>query len=88
MFTPNHIEVLLHYHVSVEEHPRPLAPAVQEAVQWFLDVGLLEPSIDKGFRSPYHTTERARVLIDAWCSQPLPVQVWVIPATRESAGGQ
>jgi hypothetical protein len=83
--SPSDIEVLIHYHCCADEHERIEAPAVRDGISWMLDMGLLKPRVDRGrYSSSYETTERGKALVDAWCSQLLPVQVWVIPG-REAA---
>jgi len=82
--SPSDIEVLIHYHCCVDQHERIEAPAVADGIRWFLENGLLRQRLEESkYTSSYETTERGKALIEAWCSQPLPVQVWVIPERPE-----
>ena len=40
MLTPNELEILIHYHVCNLQHPRFDAPAVQEAIDKFMTMGV------------------------------------------------
>jgi hypothetical protein len=72
MMTPNDIEVLIHCHVSPSPHPRANAPAVQGALEWLREAGL----IIKGAEY-FGTTERGRALVQVLCDTPFPAQAWV-----------
>lgn len=64
--TPNEIEVLIHYYVSPEDHPRINSPAVKEALRRHIKAGLLTSDSKE-------LTERGRFMITMLCSTPLPV---------------
>jgi hypothetical protein len=86
--TPLKIEILLHYYCSPEEYREGdlSAPAVEEAIEWFLDNGLLELADHRDKEKcggSFRATDRAKALIEAWCNTPLPVSVWVIPERAE-----
>lgn len=70
-WTPNDIEILLHYHVSAAVHPRADAPAVRDATLAWVQCGCLE-----GCDSGYTTTAKGAALIQRWQNTPLPVQTW------------
>lgn len=72
--TPNHIEILLHYHVSPVEHPRASAPAVIQATREMVIDGLLVQSV--GFNI-FHTTERGAAHVKQICELKLPRPVWI-----------
>ena len=73
--TPNDIDVLLHYYVSQDPHPRLHAPAVREAITRFLKDGILTPAGTGD--SEYDTTTRGTALVKVLCSTTLPTQVLV-----------
>jgi hypothetical protein len=54
--SPNHLDVLIHYNGFAQPHPRFAAPAVQEAISFWVAQGFLEP--DGGSASLFRTTER------------------------------
>ena len=70
--TPNDIDVLLHYHVSLRLHARSDAPAVEEATKRFLLDGILE-----SYGTHYATTARGRAWVEMILRVPYPRQVWV-----------
>jgi len=71
--SPLSIGVLFHCHCHCDEIPRREAPAVQDALQQFLTLGLIEDSdrFDHGFQ----TTPFGRSLVEMICKTPLPVEV-------------
>ncbi len=73
-FCPSDIEVLLHYHVSPDPHPRIEAPAVADGIRRLKQLGLLE---DRRRDNVYTTTDKGRVHIEQLCTMPLPVFKWV-----------
>jgi hypothetical protein len=78
---PSDIEVLIHYLVSREEHPRFEAPAVVCAINLFLGKGIFEDRVagEIGYTSSYRVTARGIALVDMLCATPLPVSVWQDP---------
>lgn len=79
--TPNDIDVLLHYHCCCDEHERIHAPAVAEAINGFVQDGILRPRQQRSEHgSSYETTERGVALVELLCRTEYPVQVWVSPA--------
>jgi hypothetical protein len=54
------------------------APAVQEALQDFVNGGLLGKS-PPGCEAKYFGTDALRVWVEALCDVRWPVQTWVIP---------
>lgn len=74
--TPNEIEVLIHYHVSPEPHPRVDSGAVQYALDMFVENGIITYNGQRGY---YETTDRGKALVEALCNTPFPVERWVDP---------
>jgi len=85
--TPLKIEILLHYYCCPNEYRDGdlSAPAVEEAICWFLANDLLEAAAPdkRKYGASYQTTPKAKALIEAWCNTPLPVSVWVIPGATK-----
>lgn len=79
-FTPNDLEVLLHYHIECVPHPRLQVPAVEQAVKMWVKEGMLERSrmIDPT-DSGYATTRKAHVWLMHLLSEPLPENTWEVP---------
>jgi hypothetical protein len=67
--TPSAVEVLLHYHMTGEPHPRHNAPAVVDARQRFLVLGVIEPRDVRGILPvmAYTTTERGKRWVEVIC---------------------
>lgn len=78
--SPNHLDVPLHFYVSPEAHPRAHAPAVQQAIADWIEMGMLDT---KAGGSP--TTEKAHAWIEHILRTPLPVSNWVIPEREADA---
>ena len=70
--TPLQIEVLLHCATSGSPFPRADAPAVVEAIKYFLNNYLIEGSDDY-----YTTTDRGEALVNLLCQVSFPVKGWV-----------
>ena len=70
--TPSDIEILIHYHVCPNPHPRAHASAVQDSVRMFVINGILELRGDS-----YITNERGNALVRILCNTEFPQQVWV-----------
>ena len=78
--TPNELDVLLHYHTFIEEHPRLKAPAVQDALKNLIKKELL--TVEKGEKKGiYHSTERGKIWLEMILSTPLPIMKWSDPRT-------
>lgn len=75
-FTPNDIEIIIHYYVSPVDHPRAAAPAVQQSIKMFQDNGLL----DIGLK----ITPKGMYWIEMLLSTPFPELKWIDP--REEKG--
>lgn len=82
MWSPYQITVLLHHHTSAAEFPRRDAPAYNEVITGFMEMGLLHRN-SEGFLT---TTERAHALIDMWRSTPLPEMRWIDPRFEHREG--
>ena len=78
---PSDIEVLLHYLVSPEEHPRYDSPAVVCAINFFLSAEIFEDRVagECGCTSSYNVTARGKALVNMLCETPLPVASWKDP---------
>jgi len=82
IMTPLEIDVLLHCHVRPAPHPRINAPAVVEAIEMFLDKGIIErhSACNRAFLNVgmyYQTTDRGKAIVKLLCSTPFPTQKWV-----------
>ena len=75
MFTPNDIEILIHYHCCPSEHPRADAPAVKEAIAQFLVDGILVKS--ESYDNSYDTTAKGCAWLKCILSVEYPKQAWV-----------
>lgn len=82
-FTPSDIEVLIHCHSFAEPHPRLEAPAVKEAICYFLKEDLIAPDNKK--EHLFWTTDRGKKLVKMLCETPLPtlIQYWKDPREDE-----
>lgn len=81
--TPLKIEILLHYRVSGTDFRDGnfSAPAVREAINWFISESLLKTAVRSDGRR-YALTERGEVYVTALCDMPLPIQTWAMPSTK------
>jgi hypothetical protein len=93
MATPLKIDIALWYHCRVGDYGKHAgdnnfhAPAVQEALQDFVNGGLLAKSPD-GCSAEYYGTEALSVWVEGLCNVPWPVQKWVLPVSNgECADG-
>lgn len=77
--SPLEIEIILHYHISGVDHDRMTAPAVVDAIRRFMAAGLMQPKTGSQHKRSYELTDGGRMLVDALCSVPFPVQKWVMP---------
>lgn len=77
--SPSDIEVLIHHYACPAIHPRADAPAVQEAIEMFLDCGMMAldttPAGKSGWHS-FHVTKKGEYFIDKLCNTVEPVQRW------------
>ncbi len=75
--TPIEIEILLHYRYRPSDFRDGdfSAPAVRNAIERFLTLGLLEPWAEED-RS-YRLGSRGEAYVNALCAMPLPVRQWV-----------
>jgi hypothetical protein len=76
IYSPNNINVLLHYHCSPEPHERIEAPAVQEAVELLLSEGAIRPDEAQG-PNCYRTTPLGMAWVEALCRVTTPRAVFV-----------
>ena len=83
MNTPNDIEVLLHYYVSPEPHPRVEADAVRQTIGRYLKEGILEEDKEGTFvegtkkLNCYCVTDKGKAWLRLILSVPYPKQAWV-----------
>ena len=80
MTTPSDLDVLLHYHVCPEPHPRAEAPAVRDAIERFMREDILEFKKGVGFVT---TTKRGRLWVEMLLATPPPESAYVDPRTGE-----
>lgn len=81
--TPLALSILLHYYVGGGDDFRQgdfTAPAVRDTINVHLYERLLENNSQGDDDRIYRLSERGRVFIDYLLAQPLPVQVWQMPA--------
>lgn len=84
MASPLKINIALWYHCRAGDYGKNShdnnfnAPAVQEALQDFVNGGLLAKS-PEGCEAEYFGTEALKVWVDGLCAVPWPVQTWAIP---------
>lgn len=82
IITPNHLELLIHYHLVTNDHPRLDTPAVREAVQEFVVDGIFEKISDltlERIRAPsYRLTEKGIAWLSMLLDTPYPVEktIW------------
>lgn len=74
--TPNHIDVLIHHHCCGEPHPHCYAPAVREAIEFFIFQGLLCCNPEDPV-NVYRTTPRGAAHVKQLCTVPFPQEAWV-----------
>lgn len=73
--SPSDIEVLLHCYHSPVPHPRRDAPAVKEALDWFLRCGMIEAALVNG-EQIFMTTARGRAHVNQLGALPWPEPAW------------
>ena len=82
--TPSDIEVLLHFYMFPEAHPRWKAPAVVSAIHYFIgEKMLVEDLKSPGERRVYHVTERGGKFIEMLCETPIPELEWIDPRSKK-----
>ena len=78
--TPLMIEILIHYYCRVDDFRDLDAPAVKDAIDYFLDNGLIKINTNTKYYGVYTGNQDAlKVYIEALCNVPLPELKWVIP---------
>ena len=85
MWTPNDIEILIHYHCVPKPHPRYETMAVKESTEKFLALGLIEEtkSVATMEHTTYRTTQLGKALMEAILMTPVPETHYVDPRTDE-----
>jgi len=72
--TPNDLEILIHYYVSNEPHPRLNAPAVQHSIEKFVLDGIFKLYV---IGNKTRITEKGKAWLKTILSVPYPQKVWV-----------
>jgi len=81
--SPNDIEVLIWCHTRPEPHERLYAPAVREAIEMWLESGMIEPDdmyIKSSIIQPdcvWRTTDKGHAMIKSLCNTPEPISAWL-----------
>ena len=70
IYSPNNIDVLLHFAISTEPHPRRHAPSVNEAINELLFAGALVPATGEPER--FAATPLGLAWVQALCNVPPP----------------
>lgn len=76
IYSPNNIEVLLHYFLDPAAHPRIEAPAVRDATNMLLREGCIE-RWPEGAIARYRTTPLGAAWVKALCNAELPRAVYI-----------
>lgn len=78
--SPLEIEILIHYYCTMDKDVGNFdAPAVQDALKGFKELGLLELRNTGGNCLYQANREALTIYIDALCAVPLPEKQWIIP---------
>lgn len=79
--TPVEIEVLLHYVISLDPHPRSRAPVVEATTKKFLSLGIFaeDPSANSGICVTPMGFKFLEMILDT----PYPIHKWVDPRVKE-----
>ena len=76
--TPIQLKVLLHYYSEAEDL-RPLAPKIQEALDWWIDLSMLKHRAGRDMPTEYSLTHKGRWYIDELLLTPLPIATFFTP---------
>ena len=79
MLTPNELEILIHYYICSEKHPRFDAPAVREAIDMFMACDVMRYLPDGQIR----VTKRGRIWMGMILKTPIPTWIFIDPRTKE-----
>lgn len=74
IYSPFNIEILLHYHVSPEPHPRIELESVRHFTDELVKLGVI---VHKQSPNSYITTDLGRSWVEALCNVELPRQAYV-----------
>lgn len=77
--SPSDIEVLIHCHVNPLPHPRREAPAVEDALADFKQLGLITEGVKP---QTYTTTIGGELLVTMLCDTPFPTRDWIDPRKK------
>jgi len=85
MITPNHLDVFLHYYCKPTQHPRYHAPAVQEALAFFVRNEMLSYERRGDADIEYSATEKGVFWLEHLLSIPMPVTSYKIPQAEDQS---
>jgi hypothetical protein len=89
--TPNDLDVLIHYHVSVEPHPHSTSPAVKDTTLRYVKDGVFKERVIPGSAafttSQYSLTEKGKAFLQLILATPYPMPTWTDPRTGERIDG-
>ena len=74
IWTPLHIELMLHYYCSCEEYPTADAPSVIEFTGNLEANDLIKSDYPK--KNKYCATEKGEAFVQKICNTPLPKRKW------------
>lgn len=75
LWTPVQIEVLIHYYVFAEPHPRFNTPSVLKSIDMWVQEGCLT-ECSRDDTSTFKTTSKGAAMVARWCKTELPTQRW------------
>jgi len=73
--SPSDVELLIQCHCCPGKHPRHDAPAIVDALNMFLNCGMIEK--DRREAGSYVTTEKGQAMIEAICQTAEPKAAWI-----------
>lgn len=79
--SPSDIEVLIHFYVSPEPHPRRHTPAVEDAIAMFEKDEILK-RINIG--SGYTVTDKGVAWLNMILETPYPEKIWIDPRNKKN----
>ena len=72
--TPNDLEILIHYYVSIVPHPRLNTPEIQHSIEKFVSDGIFKLYV---IGNKTRITEKGKAWLKTILSVPYPQKVWV-----------
>lgn len=80
LFTPLHLQLILHAHVTNSPYPTWELPVAREYTAELIRLGLIEGNLVSEFGGgSCSTTEKGEAFIEMLLRTPLPVQLWCAP---------